>query len=122
MKSLDICFGLVSILQYHRSLLTKILNRLHIIGQPDTVILTVEESLLHYSINPQEQHPTHWILIARAAGFDDASENGYVVVGWSKRVFKIDHVRMLCKIFSQAMFGGSTDLRLRAIDINPSGS
>ena len=60
MKSLDIYFGLVSILQYRRSLLTKILNRLRIIGQPDTVILTVEEFLLHYSINPQEQHLTHW--------------------------------------------------------------
>ena len=30
-------------------------------------------------------HPTHWLLVFRAAGFEDPSENGYLVVGWSKQ-------------------------------------
>ena len=56
MKFLYIYSGSVSIPQYHKSLLMRILSRHHIVEQPDMVIQEVEEFPQHCLINSQERH------------------------------------------------------------------
>lgn len=69
-----------------------------------------------------KHHPTHWLFVARADGFEEHSENGHAVVGLGKHCCPPDQVDVISIKVAHQMFGETKGLRIREIELDPGKS
>lgn len=61
-------------------------------------------------------HPTHWILVSRAAGYAKPTDNGYCIAGWPKRKFNAKVAAEKAQQVAALFFGNAKDMKISFVD------